>query len=140
MLAVYVSVTSLPVLWLAYAMHSYGWIMPVDIDNPKSPIPTPSLIYIFWFACLIFSVLHGLMYGTRTALFMDVTNPVVAATQFTAYMAVLNLVIAYTGFWQGWTIKHLGYPATLTIDALVGLIGLTLLPWIKRNHESSQTV
>jgi PAT family beta-lactamase induction signal transducer AmpG len=62
---------------------------------------------------------------------MDVTNPAVAATQFTAYMALLNLSIAYSATWQGIAIEALGYPDTMLIDAIVGLLCLLLLPWIR---------
>jgi PAT family beta-lactamase induction signal transducer AmpG len=73
-------------------------------------------------------VFHGMMFGTRTAFFMDVTTPRVAATQFTAYMGLLNLVTTYTASWQGIAIARWGYPATLVADALFGLLGLALLP------------
>ena len=75
------------------------------------------------------------MYGTRTALFMDVTNPAVAATQFTAYMALLNLVIQYSATWQGIALERWGYPATLMIDGTVGLVSLSLLPLMKPRRQ-----
>jgi hypothetical protein len=34
--------------------------------------------------------------GTSAAVFMGLTNPLVAATQFTGYMALRNLTISYT--------------------------------------------
>ena len=71
------------------------------------------------------------MYGTRTALFMDVVDPAVAATQFTAYMAVLNLTTSYTSAWQGFALARWGYPTTLRLDAVFGLLGLVVLPWLK---------
>jgi hypothetical protein len=71
------------------------------------------------------------MYGTRTALFMDVCTPAVAATQFTAYMAVLNLVIWYSSLWQGHAIEKWGYPVTLFVDAGAGLLCIPLLPLIR---------
>jgi PAT family beta-lactamase induction signal transducer AmpG len=77
---------------------------------------------------MVYSVFQGLMYGTRTALFMDVTTPRVAATQFTAYMAMLNFVISYSANWQGIALSRWGYPVTLTIDAAVGLACIALLP------------
>jgi PAT family beta-lactamase induction signal transducer AmpG len=40
------------------------------------------------------------MHGTSTALFMDVTTPRVAATQFTAYMAMGNAAISYSANWR----------------------------------------
>jgi PAT family beta-lactamase induction signal transducer AmpG len=67
------------------------------------------------------------MYGARAALFMDVSNPRVAATQFTAYMALLNLGIAYSARWQGWAVDRYGYPLTLLADAFFGLLCLAFL-------------
>jgi PAT family beta-lactamase induction signal transducer AmpG len=84
-----------------------------------------------WVATLGYSVAQGLMYGTRSAIFMDVTNPAVAATQFTAYMAMMNLAISYSATWQGIAIEALGYPKTLLIDAVFGLLCLVVLPFIK---------
>ena len=60
---------------------------------------------------------QGLYYGVRSAMFMDVTTPAVAATQFTAYMAMSNLAITYTSWWQGHAIVRWGYPITLVLDS-----------------------
>jgi len=132
MLALYLVGTALPTIYLAWLMHKYGWIMPVEPQMPDRPLPHDALIVGFWIATLSYSLFQGLMYGTRTALFMDIVTPHVAATQFTAYMALLNLVIAYSAFWQGSAIEAWGYPATLTIDALAGLLCISLLPFIKK--------
>ena len=81
------------------------------------------------------------MYGARTALYMDVSNPAVAATQFTAYMAMLNVVIAYSAAWQGHAVEQWGYPITLTVDAAAGMICLALLPFVrKRPTDAPETV
>jgi MFS transporter, PAT family, beta-lactamase induction signal transducer AmpG len=63
---------------------------------------------------------------------MDITNPRVAATQFTAYMAMMNLAIAIAASWQGVAVEAWGYPVTLLIDAITGLLCLALLPALKR--------
>jgi predicted MFS family arabinose efflux permease len=109
-------------------MAHAGWVLPVDPRLAHRPVAPPALIFTFWAASLVYAVFHGLMYGTRTALFMDVTNPRVAATQFTAYMSLLNVVISYSATWQGFALAHLGYPRTLALDAVVGLVSLVLLP------------
>jgi hypothetical protein len=62
---------------------------------------------------------------------MDVTTARVAATQFTAYMALCNLVISYTAVWQGHAVTRWGYPITLTMDALFGLVCIVLLPFMR---------
>ncbi|HEY2189202.1 MAG TPA: MFS transporter [Caldimonas sp.] len=127
-LALFVFLTVVPTLWLAWVMWKAGWIMPVDIDQPNRLHPSSILIFTFWAACIVYNVFQGLYYGIRTALYMDITNPAVAATQFTAYMALLNLCISYTAWWQGFAVERFGYPATLIVDSVFGLVGLLLLP------------
>ena len=63
---------------------------------------------------------------------MDICTPAVAATQFTAYMAFLNLVIWYSAIWQGRAIEAWGYPATLMLDAVAGLLCISLLPLMRK--------
>ena len=43
----------------------------------------------------------------------------------------MNLAISYSATWQGIAIEALGYPNTLLIDALTGLLCLAVLPFIK---------
>jgi PAT family beta-lactamase induction signal transducer AmpG len=92
----------------------------------------PELIRILWIAAMAYSVFQGLMYGTRSAIMMDVTNPAVAATQFTAYMAMMNLAISIAASWQGVAVEAWGYPVTLLVDAVTGVLCIFLLPAMKR--------
>jgi PAT family beta-lactamase induction signal transducer AmpG len=131
MLALYLVGTAIPTAVMGWAMIRYQWIMPVDPRMPGRPVPPEELVTWFWAVNIVYSVFQGLMYGTRTALFMDVCTPAVAATQFTAYMAVLNLVIWYSSLWQGHAIEKWGYPVTLFIDAGAGLLCLLLLPLMR---------
>ena len=130
-LALFVFLTIVPTLWLAWVMWQAGWIDPVDINKPNRPHPSAILLFTFWAAVIIYNVFQGLYYGIRTALYMDITTPAVAATQFTAYMALLNLCVSYTSTWQGYAVEHIGYPMTLVVDSVVGLFGLLLLPLMK---------
>ena len=114
-------------LWLAWALWHAGWIHPVDPAHRAGLIVPPWLVTVFWLSSLLYWFANGLMYGARAALFMDVSNPRVAATQFTAYMALLNLGIAYSAKWQGWAVDRYGYPQTLLADALFGLVCLVFL-------------
>ena len=41
-------------------------------------------MFTFWAAVIAFNVFQGLYYGVRSALFMDVTTPAVAATRAAA--------------------------------------------------------
>jgi PAT family beta-lactamase induction signal transducer AmpG len=126
-LAVFLAATAIPTVWLAYAMQQYGWIHAIALDAPNRPTPPPGLVWTFWATVLVYNVFQGLFYGIRSAQFMDVTNPRVAATQFTAYMALMNLAISVSGTWQGLAIERFGYPTTLLIDAAIGLPPLVLL-------------
>jgi PAT family beta-lactamase induction signal transducer AmpG len=106
--------------------------MPVDVEAVNRPLAPEVVVTAFWIAILVYSVFQGLMYGTRTALFMDVTTPAVAATQFTVYMALMNLTISYSAGWQGWWIERFGYPSTLLADAAFGMVCLVTLPLMRR--------
>jgi PAT family beta-lactamase induction signal transducer AmpG len=129
MLTLYIVLMSVPVLYLMSVLQQHGWVMPQSATQ-RSVAPAV-LVAALWIATLTYGVALGLMYGTRSAIFMDVTNPRVAATQFTAYMALLNLNIAYSATWQGIAIEAVGYPNTMLIDAIFGLACLLLLPWIR---------
>ena len=135
MLALYLFGTALPTFYMATVMKKFNWIMPISPQALDRPAVPAGLLTAFWVACLSYSVFQGLMYGTRTALFMDVTNPAVAATQFTAYMALLNLVIQYSATWQGIALERWGYPTTLMIDGTVGLVSVSLLPLMKPRRQ-----
>ncbi len=135
-LAFFVFLTVIPTLYLAYTMQQAGWIMPVEVTQANRPVPDASLVTSFWVAVIVFNVFQGLYYGVRSALFMDVTVPAVAATQFTAYMAMSNLVISYTSWWQGNALVTWGYPVTLVLDSVVGLAVLFLLPLMKARRST----
>ena len=125
-LAFYLALMSLPTAWLAWKLHQLGYVMPRPAGARE-----PALAAALWIATIVYNLFMGLMYGTRSAIMMDVTDPRVAATQFTAYMAMMNLAIAMSATWQGVAVEALGYPTTLAIDACVGLLTLAVLPFIR---------
>jgi MFS transporter, PAT family, beta-lactamase induction signal transducer AmpG len=129
----YLAGMSLPVAWLMWVLQTHGYVMP----HPPGGPALPELVRALWISSLVYAVFQGLMYGTRAAIFMDVTNPAVAATQFTAYMALMNLAIAIAAGWQGVAVEAWGYPVTLAVDALTGLLCLLLLPAIRREASFS---
>lgn len=137
MLGLYLVLMSPPALYLAWKLQMHGWVMP----NPAEGKPghreiSVVLISAMWVASLAYAVGQGLMYGTRTAAFMDVTNPRVAATQFTAYMAMMNLAISYSSTWQGIASEVFGYPMTLVIDAITGPLCVLLLPFMAPSKDA----
>jgi MFS transporter, PAT family, beta-lactamase induction signal transducer AmpG len=132
MLSLYIVLMAVPVLTLATFLQHFEWIMPVSITADHRPVVPAGLITAFWTCTLIYGWFNGMMYSTTTAIYMDVTNPKVAATQFTAYMALFNLAIAYSSTWQGISIEAWGYPKTMVFDALYGLLFLLVLPLTRK--------
>jgi PAT family beta-lactamase induction signal transducer AmpG len=131
MLGLFLAGTVIPTLYLATVLNAHGWVMPVAPDAPDRPVPAPALVGTFWAMTLLAAVFQGLRYGSGTAIFMDVTTPRVAATQFTAYMALSNLAISYSATWQGLSIVRWGYPVTLLLDSAAGLVCLSVLPFLR---------
>jgi PAT family beta-lactamase induction signal transducer AmpG len=82
-------------------------------------------------AIAAYTLAFGLARGASTGLFMRLTSPAVAATQFTAYMALFNLGSTYSSSWQGWYVDQFGYAAVLRLDALLGCVALLVLPWLR---------
>ncbi|WP_395687712.1 MFS transporter [Caenimonas koreensis] len=124
----YLATMSLPVLYLMFVLQQAGYVVP----RAPGGAPMRDLLTTLWIATMAYAVFQGLMYGTRSAIMMDVTNPRVAATQFTAYMAMMNLAISMAAGWQGVAIEAWGYPTTLLIDAIIGPLCCLLLPYMKR--------
>jgi MFS transporter, PAT family, beta-lactamase induction signal transducer AmpG len=119
--------SALPALWLALVMHQQGWIMPLGQDAASRPVAPLLLVVNFWVVILLSSAFIALLYTTRSALFMDICTPAVAATQFTVYLAMVNLTVVFSSAWQGCCTDKLGYPSTLVIDAMLGMVSLPLL-------------
>jgi len=114
-------------LWLAWSLWRAGWIHPVDAGKSAGLVAPAAVVSVFWISSLLYTFASGLMYGARAAMFMDVSNPRVAATQFTAYMALMNFGIAVSAWWLGKAVEHFGYPLSLLADALIGLLCLIFL-------------
>ena len=136
MLSIFILMMSAPGIWLAFVLQSEGWIMPLPPGEPRPEAPA-FLVTALWIAGVSYSAFQGLMYGTRSAIMMDVTNPIVAGTQFTAYMALANLAIAFSSTWQGIAIGILGYPKTLLLDAAIGCICVALIPLLRKPRSES---
>lgn len=137
MIALFVSLTAIPTVWLALAMRTAGHIMPVD-PSQIGIVGDTQLVNTFWWLCVTYGFLQGLTYGSSSALFMDITTPAVAATQFTAYMAFGNLATTYTATWQGISVVDFGYPTTLFLDAAIGVLCIAILPWLGPARRASE--
>jgi PAT family beta-lactamase induction signal transducer AmpG len=76
----------------------------------------------------------GVAYGSRNAIFMGMTNPAVAATQFTAFMGMSNMAISFGNYWQGAVAERMGYATVLYIDAAIVLLVLALIPFLRERE------
>ncbi len=77
----------------------------------------------------------GMAFGVRNAIFMGMTNPVVAATQFTAFMGMANMAISMGNYWQGIVAERMGYAAVLYLDALFALLVIMVVPFLRSREE-----
>ena len=75
--------------------------------------------------------LFGMGFGLRAAIFMGLTNPAVAATQFTAFMALTNIAVSVGNFWNGIVAERYGYSLVLYLDAAIVLLPLCLIPFLR---------
>jgi PAT family beta-lactamase induction signal transducer AmpG len=136
-LALMAGSTALPTLWMAWQFQSAGWLhAPPPIADGTWP-RAEAMISAWWVASLCFSAFYGMMYGVRSALYMDIAEPEIAATQFTASMALLNVGMMFSYWWQGKALSAvaeggwgLTVPQALGVDVGIGLLFLLVLPFV----------
>jgi MFS family permease len=75
----------------------------------------------------------GMLTAASYALFMDLTDPRLGATQFSAFMAATNLCEAWAGYTAGRLVDRRGYSFALLLMAAISLASLVLLRWIRRD-------
>jgi predicted MFS family arabinose efflux permease len=76
-------------------------------------------------------------FAVHAAIFMGMTNPAVAATQFTAYMAISNVAISIGNLWQGVIAERFDYSLALYIDAALVVFALALIPFLSDRKEKA---
>ncbi|MDH3429936.1 MAG: MFS transporter [Gammaproteobacteria bacterium] len=91
-------------------------------------------LHVFYGVIVSHGLLFGMSFGVKNAVFMGMTNPAVAATQFTAFMAMSNLAISFANFWQGNVAEQFNYATVLYLDALLVIFPLLVIPFL-RNRE-----
>jgi MFS family permease len=95
------------------------------VDSVGTLPPTVSLALL---SSMYFFV--GLFTAASYALFMDLTDPRLGGTQFSAYMAATNACESWS-VWSGGRIAGAaGYPAAFTAMAVASLLSLPLLRFI----------
>jgi PAT family beta-lactamase induction signal transducer AmpG len=112
--------TALPTFMLAVQISSGG----------LQSVP-PELFYGIIIAHGFF---YGMAYGVRNAIFMGMTNPAIAATQFTAFMGMSNLAISLGNYWQGVVAERIGYAAVFYLDSLFAVLVILLIPFLRERE------
>lgn len=137
-LAVFSLGTLLPTIWMGWRLHAEGWTFPAGASAGGTWPRHEVLISAWWAASLVYSLFQGLMYGIRTAFYMDIVEPRIAATHFTACMALLNVVTIYSYWWQGKAVTPVAdggwgytYLNIFLLDAALGAVFLLVLPFVK---------
>ena len=83
------------------------------------------LLTVMYFFVGVFTV-------STYALFMDLTNPRIGATQFTAFMAATNACESWSAWAAGAIVAAYGYPQGFLAMCAVSVLALPLLPWMRR--------
>jgi len=68
---------------------------------------------------------------------MGMTNPAVAATQFTAFMAMSNLAISIGNYWQGVVAERVDYAAALYLASLFAVLVIGLIPFLRGREQQT---
>jgi MFS transporter, PAT family, beta-lactamase induction signal transducer AmpG len=74
----------------------------------------------------------GVFTAASYALFMDLTEPRLGATQFSAYMAATNACESWSAWGSGRLVAAQGYPAAFVVMSVVSLAALPLLAVMRR--------
>lgn len=74
----------------------------------------------------------GYFTAVSYALFMDLTDPRLGATQFSAYMAATNGCESWSAFAGGRLVAAQGYPSAFLVMSAVSLLGLPILALMRR--------
>lgn len=93
---------------------------------------------VFYAITICAGLLYGMGFALQAAVYMGMTNPAVAASQFTAFMALGNLVISYTNYWQGLVAERFGYAAALYLDAAIVALPLALIPFLRPRQAEAR--
>ncbi len=91
-----------------------------------------------WMVIALFSGLYfciGMFTSSSYALFMDITNPQLGATQFSAYMGVTNACESWSTFAVGKLNASYGFPSAFLAMGAVSLLSLPLLKFLSPFRE-----
>jgi PAT family beta-lactamase induction signal transducer AmpG len=123
MLALFYVLTMLPALYLAIQISVAGL--------------NSVMLELFYGAIILHGLFYGAAFGLHAAVLMGLTNPVVAATQFTLFMGMTNLAVVIANYWQGIVAERIDYAMVLYIDSLIVIAPLAVIPFLKSREEQA---
>lgn len=88
----------------------------------------------------IFYLCVGVFTACTYALFMDLTDPRLGATEFSAFMGATNLCEAWAVLAAGRLIAPYGYGPAYAVLAVGALLALLIVPWLKTQAEAVDPV
>ncbi len=86
--------------------------------------PAPGALFVGFG---VIYLLIGALTAASYALFMDLTDPALGATQFSAFMAATNMCESWSGYSVGVLTRSHGYPLALMVLAGLSLLALPML-------------
>jgi PAT family beta-lactamase induction signal transducer AmpG len=125
MTALFYFLTIIPAIYLAAQIQLVG-LVNIPINHLRATILTHGFLF-------------GMAYAVRIAIFMGMTKPAVAATQFTTYMALSNIAISIGNLWQGAVAERFGYSLALYLDAAFIVVALSVMPFLKNREKKVKT-
>lgn len=81
----------------------------------------------------------GVFTASSYALFMDISHPVLAASQFSAFMGATNGCESWSNFTIGSLIKSQGYPVAMLVLCGASLVALPILASMKLNRRQAHS-
>ena len=125
-LAVFMALSAVPTAYLAMRLADVG-LHGLGLTEFYTVLATHGFLF-------------GLGFGLRAAVFMGLTNPAVAATQFTAFMALTNIAVSISNFWNGVVAEQYGYSLVLYLDAAIVLLPIALIPFLGSRRDADTGV
>jgi len=119
--ALFIVGATLATFAMALACTASAGSSPISRRSERAPPPSPARARLSVLGLTLAYAVFRADVRRGTAIYMDVRRPRFAATSSPLH-GLCNLVYSYTSTWQGRALEHWGYPTTLTLDALFGLI------------------
>ncbi len=105
---------------LAVILTGTAWLR--GMPDTRTLFTTLGAMYLF----------VGMFTAASYAMFMNLTNPALGATQFCVFMAATNACEAWSGRAGGFLAAGFGYGTALLVLCAVSIIGLACLPFLSR--------